>query len=176
MIKLTISQAMIKLAEIEKMYKTKLGEIASSSSTTVSYILEADGTRHDCAEKFDFYKEKDAIMELSKQIELIRNEISKANNSTFVEVDGEKYTIQECLNKLKLYRGEMSVFQSILLYSRASKTRKVDAAGTPAYYKVTELTFDKEELQEYVDTLHETILKFELAVNEVNNNTVITVA
>lgn len=173
---LTISQAMIKLAEVEKAYKAKLSEIMKSSSATVSYILEADGSIHYCGDRYDFDKEQGILMELSREMESLKNEISKANNSTFVEVNGKRYTIQECLNKLRICRKEISVFDSILLYNKPSKTRKVDAAGTSAYYLVTELTYNKENLQEFVNELNQTILDFELAVNEANNNTVITIA
>ena len=93
---LTISQAMIKLAEVEKAYKAKLSEIMKSSSATVSYILEADGSIHYCGDRYDFDKEQGILMELSREMESLKNEISKANNSTFVEVNGKRYTIQEC--------------------------------------------------------------------------------
>lgn len=173
---LTISQAMIKLSEVEKAYRTKLGEISRGSSTTVCYIEEADGVRHNCGDRYNFEKEKETLMDLSSQMETLKHAISKANNSTFVEIDGKRYTIQECLNKLQIYRKELSTFEAILLHNKPSKIRKVDAAGTSAYYLVTELTYDKENLQDFVNELSQTVLNLELALNEANNNTVITIA
>lgn len=173
---LTISQAMLKIAELEKTYRNKLRIISDISSTTTSYILELDNSKHKCSEPFDFDKEFNTILELSKEIEVLRNAISKANNTALIEVEGSSITIQAALNKLKMYRNQLDTFEVVLEYSKASKTRKVDAAGTQPYYKVTELTFNKEELQSFIDKLSATILDIELSINEANNKTVITLA
>lgn len=173
---LTINQAMIKLADMEKTYKTKIRNLTSDSSATTSYILELNGDKHECSEVFDFDKEFSLVIELSDEINKLKTSISKANNNTILCIDEEELSIQECLNFLKSAREQLNYFENMLNYTKASKTRRVDAAGTSPYYKVTELTFNKEYMEKFVEDLNSKILKFELAVNEANNKTVITVA
>ena len=66
--------------------------------------------------------------------------------------------------------------RTILNNAKASKSRKVDAAATSAYYKVTELNFDRIELQDLVDKMNDDLLELEFAINKANNETVITIA
>lgn len=173
---ITLSQAIIKVAELEKIYRTKLYRLSEDSNSTTTYILESDGQRYDCNDPFEFKKEFDLTMELSQKIEFIRTEIARANNTTNIEVLGTTLTIQGVLNKLKILREQSCIIDNILASARASKQRKVDAAATSVYYKVTELNFDKKELEQLLENMNNDILTLELAVNKANNETVITIA
>lgn len=64
----------------------------------------------------------------------------------------------------------------IIDQSKSSKQRKVDAAATSVYYKVTEANFDKSEMKTLLENTNEEILELELAINKANNETVITLA
>lgn len=176
MISLTINQAIIKLADLEKTYKDKLKNLTSDESATKSYILELNGDRFDCSEVVNFDEEFKLVLELSNEINKLKTCISKANNNTVLYIDGEELSIQECLNILKTSREQLKYLEYMLRYTNASKNRKVDAAGTQPYYKVTELNFDKQEMDSFVNSLKSKILKYELAVNDINNKTVINIA
>lgn len=172
---LTINQAMIQLADLEKNYKQRLHNLTSDSIATSSYVLELSGERYDCSEVFQFQKELDSLIELSTKITNLKTSISKANNETTLKVDNEERSLQECLNFLKISREQVKILENVVRFNKASKTRKVDAAGTTPYYKVVELNFDKEKIENFIQNLNSKILKLELAVNEANNNTLITI-
>lgn len=70
--KLTINQGMIKVAELERNYRYKSPYIINRKKASITYILEADGGRFDCDEKFDFEKELNELISLSEEIEKIR--------------------------------------------------------------------------------------------------------
>ena len=69
--KLTINQGMIKVAELERNYRYKSPYIINRKKASITYILEADGGRFDCDEKFDFEKELNELISLSEEIEKI---------------------------------------------------------------------------------------------------------
>ena len=52
--KLTINQSMIKVAELERNYRYKSSDIINRKKASITYILESNGDRFDCDEKFDF--------------------------------------------------------------------------------------------------------------------------
>lgn len=173
---LTLSQAIIKVAELEKIYRTKLHQVSDVQSTTVSYILEADGQKYQCNDEFDFEEEFKETLDLANNIEKLRTEIAKLNNITKIDIEGKNLTIQGGLNRLKKLREQIDIIEMIIDQSKSSKQRKVDAAATSVYYKVTEANFDKAEMKTLLENTNEEILELELAINKANNETVITLA
>ncbi len=173
--KLTINQGMIKVAELERSYRYKSPYILNRKKASTTYILESDGSRFDCDEKFNFTKELDELISLSKEIEKIKTAIAYANNITEIEVSGQKTTIQGALNKVKLKRELAFELEDLLQNVKVSRERKVDAAATSVYYKVTELNFDREEMEKLVKNLNKEVLELEVAINKANNETFIEI-
>ena len=173
--KLTINQGMIKVAELERNYRYKSPYIINRKKASITYILEADGGRFDCEEKFDFEKELNELISLSEEIEKIKTAISYANNTTVIEVLGEKTSIQGALNKVKLKRDLVFQLENLLQEVKVSKERKVDAAATSVYYKVTELNFNRKNMEKMVADLNEEVLQMEVAINKANNETYIEI-
>ncbi|MBN9647466.1 hypothetical protein TPDSL_14330 [Terrisporobacter petrolearius] len=173
--KLTINQAMIKVAEIERNYRYKSPNIINRKKASITYILEADGTRFDCDEKFDFNKELYELISLSNNIEKIKTAIAHANNTTEIQVLGEITTIQGALNKVKLKRELAFELEALLQNVKVSKERKVDAAATSVYYKVTELNFGREDMEKLIDNLNREVIELEVAINKANNETYIDI-
>lgn len=173
--KLTINQGMIKAAELERSYRYKSPYILNRKKASTTYILESDGSRFDCDEKFNFTKELDELISLSKEIEKIKTAIAYANNITEIEVSGQKTTIQGALNKVKLKRELAFELEDLLQNVKVSRERKVDAAATSVYYKVTELNFDREEMEKLVKNLNKEVLELEVAINKANNETFIEI-
>ena len=172
---LTISQAIIKLADLEKSYNQKMSFLQEFENTTVRYILELDNQKHLCNEPFEFEKVFNDFLEVSSNIHKIKTEISKFNNIVEIEVLGSKMTIQGALNKSRMLRVERDMIENIIQQSRASKVRKVDAAATSVYYNVCEPNFDKVIMQEFLDNIDKELLELELAINKANNENVITI-
>lgn len=173
--KLTINQGMIKVAEIERNYRYKSPNVINKKKASTTYILETDGTRFDCDEKFNFNKELNEIISLSKSIEKIKTAIAYANNTTKIQVLGETTTIQGALNKVKLKRELAFELEDLLQNVKVSKERKVDAAATSVYYKVTELNFDREEMEILTESLNREVIELEVAINKANNETYIDI-
>ena len=173
---LTVSQAMIKVAELEKVYRNKLYTLSDIDNCTTTYILESDNQKHVCNEIFNFNGEFELVMDLSKEIDMLKTEIAKSNNTVCIDALGQSMTIQGALNKSRTMRNQKDTFETILNNAKASKSRKVDAAATSAYYKVTELNFDRKELQDLVDKMNDDLLELEFAINKANNEIVITIA
>ena len=69
------------------------------------------------------------------------------------------------------------VFQleNLLQEVKVSKERKVDAAATSVYYKVTELNFNRKNMEKMVADLNEEVLQMEVAINKANNETYIEI-
>ena len=70
--KLTINQSMIKVAELERNYRYKSSDIINRKKASITYILESNGDRFDCDEKFDFKRELEDLILLSEKIESIK--------------------------------------------------------------------------------------------------------
>ena len=77
---------MIKVAELERNYRYKSSDIINRKKASITYILESNGDRFDCDEKFDFKRELEDLMLLSEKIESIKTSIAYANNTTKIEV------------------------------------------------------------------------------------------
>ena len=112
---------------------------------------------------------------VKKEIEKIKTAISYANNTTVIEVLGEKISIQGALNKVKLKRDLVFQLENLLQEVKVSKERKVDAAATSVYYKVTELNFNRKNMEKMVADLNEEVLQMEVAINKANNETYIEI-
>ena len=125
--------------------------------------------------EFDFEKELNELISLSEEIEKIKTAISYANNTTVIEVLGEKISIQGALNKVKLKRDLVFQLENLLQEVKVSKERKVDAAATSVYYKVTELNFNRKNMEKMVADLNEEVLQMEVAINKANNETYIEI-
>ena len=79
------------------------------------------------------------------------------------------------LNKVKLKRELAFELEYLLQNVKVSRERKVDAAATSVYYKVTELNFDRQEMEILVKDLNKEILELEIAINKANNETFIEI-
>ena len=112
---------------------------------------------------------------VKKEIEKIKTAISYANNTTVIEVLGEKISIQGALNKVKLKRDLVFQLENLLQEVKVSKERKVDAAATSVYYRVKEPNFNKKELKKYLEDRNEEILELEIALNKANNEILIDI-
>ena len=172
---LTIQQAMLKRAELTKTLRNKEVNLKSTKFSTIEYNLEADGTRHNCYDIENFDEEFEIAMNLTEEIHSINRAIAKANSETFIELNNEKYSIQECLSKIDEYRTKVDLIQGVLRYSKETKTRKVDAAGTAPYYKVVEYNYDKAQMQNKLEALNNSILDLELVISKANNSTYIAI-
>ncbi|MDY5211803.1 hypothetical protein [Intestinibacter sp.] len=75
--KITISQAMLKVSELERIYREKMYTMMKLENVVQEYILEADGSRYDCNEVVDFNREFELIIELGEEIAQIKTKISK---------------------------------------------------------------------------------------------------
>ncbi|MDY2736435.1 hypothetical protein [Intestinibacter sp.] len=51
---ITISQAMLKVSELDRIYRDKMYNIMKVENLIQEYILESDGSRFDCNEVVDF--------------------------------------------------------------------------------------------------------------------------
>ena len=171
--KLTINQGMLKIAELERNYRYKSSNLLNKNNASITYILESNGNRFDCDEKIDFEKELDELILLSQEIEALKTSIAYANNTTEIEVLGIKISIQAALNKVKLKRELSFELENLLRNVKVSKERRVDAAATSVYYKITELNFDRNEMEKLVKDLNKEILELEIAINKANNETFI---
>lgn len=167
--KLTINQGMLKIAELERNYRYKSQNLLNKNNASITYILESNGNRFDCDEKFDFKKELDELILLSEEIETLKTAIAYANNTTEIDVLGIKINIQGALNKVKLKRELAFELESLLRNIKVTRERKVDAAATSVYYKVTELNFDRKEMENLVKDLNKEVLELEIAINKANN-------
>ena len=156
--KLTINQGMIKVAELERNYRYKSPYIINRKKASITYE-----------------KELNELISLSEEIEKIKTAISYANNTTVIEVLGEKTSIQGALNKVKLKRDLVFQLENLLQEVKVSKERKVDAAATSVYYKVTELNFNRKNMEKMVADLNEEVLQMEVAINKANNETYIEI-
>ncbi|WP_455543814.1 hypothetical protein [Intestinibacter sp.] len=173
--KSTISQAMLKVSELERIYRDKMYTMMRLENVIQEYILEADGTRYDCNEVVDFNREFELIIELGEEISNIKTKISKANNENYIEIKNGRLSLQGALNRIKYLREQVNNFQNILEGVKSSKERKVDAAATSVYYKVKEPNFDKRELKKYLEDKNEEILDLEIALNKANNEILIDI-
>ena len=173
--KLTITQGMLKLAELERNYRYKSPNVLNRKKASITYILESDGKRLDCDEIFDFKKELDELILLSEEIEKIKTAIAYANNTTQIEVFGTRISVQGALNKIKLKRKLAFELEGLLENIKVSKERRVDAAATSVYYKVTELNFDRNEMEKLVEEINKEVLELEVAINKANNETFIEI-
>ncbi|WP_455540163.1 hypothetical protein [Terrisporobacter sp.] len=173
--KLTINQGMIKVAELERNYRYKLPNVINRKKASITYILETDGKRFDCDERFDFNKELNELMSISNNIGKIKTAIAYANNTTKIEVLGENISIQGALNRVKLKRELVFELEELIQNVKVSRERKVDAAATSVYYKVIELNFDREEMINLIEKLNSEILELEVAINKINNETFINI-
>ena len=81
----TISQAMLRVSELERIYRDKMYTMMKLENIVQEYILESDGTRYDCNEVVDFNREFELIIELGQEISTIKTNISKANNENYIE-------------------------------------------------------------------------------------------
>ena len=81
----TISQAMLRVSELERIYRDKMYTMMRLENIVQEYILESDGTRYDCNEVVDFNREFELIIELGQEISTIKTNISKANNENYIE-------------------------------------------------------------------------------------------
>lgn len=167
--KLTINQGMLKIAELERNYRYKSPNLLNKNNASITYILESNGNRFDCDEKIDFEKELNELILLSQEIETLKTAIAYANNTTEIEVLGTKISIQGALNKVKLKRELAFELENLLRSVKVSKERRVDAAATAVYYKVTELNFDRKEMEKLVKELNKEVLELEIAINKANN-------
>ena len=173
--KSTISQAMLKVSELDRIYKDTMYSMMSVENLIQEYILEADGTRFDCNEVVDFNREFELIIELGEEISQIKTKISKANNENYIDTKNGKLSLQGTLNRIKYLRDQVNNFEEILNEVKSSKERKVDAAATSVYYKVKEPNFNKKELKKYVEDKNEEILELEIALNKANNEILIDI-
>lgn len=171
----TISQAMLKVSELERVYRDKLYTITEIENLTKEYILEIDGTRYDCNEVLDFEKEFDYIVKVGEEISDIKTKISYANSNNYIEFEGKQISLQEALNKIKFYRKIVNNFENIINTVKSSKQRKVDAAATSVYYKVKEPNFNKDWLKKYIEEKNSQILELEIALNKANNEITIII-
>lgn len=173
--KLTISQGMLKVSEMERNYRSKSSDVINRKKATITYIIESNGDRFDCDEKFNFKKELEELILLSEKIENIKTSIAYANNTTKIDVLGIKTSIQGALNKVKQKRQLAFELEALLQSVKVSRERKVDAAATSVYYKVTELNFDRKEMENLLEDLNKEILELEIAINKANNETFIEI-
>lgn len=173
---LTISQAIIKLSDLEKSYNQKMNLLQQLENTTIRYVLELDNQKHLCNEAFEFEKVFNDFLEISNKIHHIKTEISRFNSLVEIDVLGTKMTIQGALHKSRMLRIERDMIENIINQSKSSKVRRVDAAATSVYYNVCEPNFDKVKMQEFLDSIDEKLLRLELAINKANNENVITIA
>lgn len=65
--KSTISQAMLKVSELERIYRDKMYKMMDLENIIQEYILESDGSRYDCNEVVDFNREFELIIELGEE-------------------------------------------------------------------------------------------------------------
>ena len=172
---ITISQAMLKVSELDRIYRDKMYTMMKAENLIQEYILESDGSRFDCNEVVDFNREFELIIELGEEISQIKTRISKANNENYIETKNGKLSLQGALNKIKYLRDQVENFEEILEQVKPSKERKVDAAATSVYYKVREPNFDKKELKKYLEDKNEEILELEIALNKANNEVLIDI-
>ncbi|MDY4576296.1 MAG: hypothetical protein SPD90_14690 [Intestinibacter sp.] len=172
---ITISQAMLKVSELDRIYRDKMYTMMKAENLIQEYILESDGSRFDCNEVVDFNREFELIIELGEEISQIKTKISKANNENYIETKNGKLSLQGALNKIKYLRDQVENFEEILEQVKPSKERKVDAAATSVYYKVREPNFDKKELKKYLEDKNEEILELEIALNKANNEVLIDI-
>lgn len=175
MITLTINQAMIKVAELQKIHNDRSLKMMNHSNFIKEYILELDGSRYDCNEVLDFDKELNEMIEIRNQIIDIKSKITKANTDNYIDFDKRKISLQEALNTIKITRGELDNLKFLYNNVESSKERKVDAAATAVYYKVKEPNFNKIDLQNYIDKSNNQILELEMALNKANNEITIEV-
>lgn len=173
--KLTINEAILKIAELERNYRYELQKTLSIDNASITYILESNGNRFDCDEKVDFKKELSELILLLEEIEILKTAIAYANNTTELDVLGTRISIQRALNRVKLKRELATNIEYLLRQIKVSKERKVDAAATSVYYKVTELNFDRQEMEILVKDLNKEILELEIAINKANNETFIEI-
>ena len=173
--KSTISQAMLKVSELERIYRDKMYKMMDLENIIQEYILESDGSRYDCNEVVDFNREFELIIELGEEISQIKTKISKANNENYIETKTGRLSLQGALNKIKYLRGQVNNFEHILENVKSSKERKVDDAATSVYYKVKEPNFNKKDLKKYLEDRNEEILELEIALNKANNEILIDI-
>lgn len=173
--KITISQAMLKVSELERIYREKMYTMMKLENVVQEYILEADGSRYDCNEVVDFNREFELIIELGEEIAQIKTNISKSNNENYIDTKNGKISLQGALNRIKYLRDQVNNFENILEGVKSSKERKVDAAATSVYYRVKEPNFNKKELKKYLEDRNEEILELEIALNKANNEILIDI-
>ncbi len=173
--KITISQAMLKVSELERIYREKMYTMMKLENVVQEYILEADGSRYDCNEVVDFNREFELIIELGEEIAQIKTKISKSNNENYIDTKNGKISLQGALNRIKYLRDQVNNFENILEGVKSSKERKVDAAATSVYYRVKEPNFNKKELKKYLEDRNEEILELEIALNKANNEILIDI-
>lgn len=173
--KITISQAMLKVSELERIYREKMYTMMKLENVVQEYILEADGSRCDCNEVVDFNREFELIIELGEEIAQIKTKISKSNNENYIDTKNGKISLQGALNRIKYLRDQVNNFENILEGVKSSKERKVDAAATSVYYRVKEPNFNKKELKKYLEDRNEEILELEIALNKANNEILIDI-
>ena len=89
---ITISQAMLKVSELDRIYRDKMYTMMKAENLIQEYILESDGSRFDCNEVVDFNREFELIIELGEEISQIKTKISKANNENYIEKITNKKT------------------------------------------------------------------------------------
>ena len=124
--KSTISQAMLKVSELERIYRDKMYKMMDLENIIQEYILESDGSRYDCNEVVDFNREFELIIELGEEISQIKTKISKANNENYIETKTGRLSLQGALNKIKyLYKDnspEFLYFITLFKYQQYNNT------------------------------------------------------
>ena len=126
--KSTISQAMLKVSELERIYRDKMYKMMDLENIIQEYILESDGSRYDCNEVVDFNREFELIIELGEEISQIKTKISKANNENYIETktgenQNEKDEIIQKINDV-LSVLEYERLEEVLRYVKRKKNQK----------------------------------------------------
>ena len=172
---LTINQARSKCAELKKLYNIKSVNVKSTLYNTIIKNTELDGKEFISHEIQNFDLEFESMISLSNEIEALDTAIAKANATTKMEINGEELTIKGCLNRLATYRDRVQTIRIILDKSKESEERRVDASGTTPYYKVTKANYNVVKMKELLESLNNDIMAMELAIDKINNDTVINI-
>lgn len=165
---MTLSKLRLIIDDLKKDYNTRLYNIQGGA--TISKVKELNGNEEILSPPFDFKTELSAIDETSKEVARLSGILAKANNTTPIS---ESDTLQTALAKIQERRKLLDKIEYIISASKEAKIRKTDGGlgSNSAFYEITELNFNKNELIAFKDDLKNEINYLELKIQEANNST-----
>lgn len=167
----------ISLAELILLINRTESEITEKSSIIYKNIIitkdvEIDGKETILNDTLPFNDIYNSYIDSLTRLENLKNILTKTNCST--KISEHDITITEALNKINNYRKQLSLYEHLAL-KRPSKERRFDGSGSSSYYRVNELNYIPEIIEELKRVTNSQIDKLESLIAMTNTSTFVEI-